>query len=38
MIGAGDTVNYSFEITNTGNVPLSDVIVTDTSLPGLTLS
>lgn len=38
IIGAGDRVSYSFEITNTGNVTLTDVTVSDTSLPGLVLT
>ncbi len=33
----GDPVNYSFTVTNTGNVTLNNVTVTDT-LPGITLS
>ncbi len=33
----GDPVNYSFTVTNTGNVTLNNVTVTDT-LPGITIS
>ena len=32
---AGTTIHYSFLVTNTGNVTLSSVQVTDTDLPGL---
>ena len=31
---AGDTINYSYKITNTGNVTLSGVVLIDASLPG----
>ena len=31
-------MNYYFEITNTGNVTLASVTVSDTSLPGLVLT
>ncbi len=31
---AGDTINYSYKITNTGNVILSGVVLNDASLPG----
>ena len=32
---AGQTISYSFAVTNSGNVTLSNVQVTDTDLPGL---
>ena len=32
---AGDTIHYAFAITNTGKVALNNVLVTDTSLPGV---
>ena len=32
---AGTTIDYSFLVTNTGNVTLSSIQVTDTDLPGL---
>ena len=35
--GSGDTLTYSFTVINTGNVTLTDLTVTDTSLPGLTV-
>ena len=33
---AGQTITYRFAVTNTGEVTLTDVAVTDTDLPGLT--
>src|SRR3989442_491001 len=30
----GDTINFSYKITNTGNVTLSGVVLIDASLPG----
>jgi uncharacterized repeat protein (TIGR01451 family) len=32
---AGQTITYSFAVTNTGNTTLSSITVTDTDLPGL---
>jgi len=36
LINEGDIVNYVYEIINTGNVPLSDVTVTDVDVDTLT--
>ena len=33
--GPGQTINYNFDVTNTGNVTLTAIAVTDTDLPGL---
>lgn len=34
-VAAGDTIDYVFTITNTGNMQLNNVTLTDTDLPGL---
>ena len=36
-VTAGSTVTYQVVITNTGNVPLHDVVVTDPAVPGCSL-
>ncbi|MFH6996209.1 hypothetical protein, partial [Flavobacterium sp. FlaQc-48] len=33
----GDIINYSFEVINTGDVPITDIYITD-PLPGMTIS
>ena len=35
MVNVGDTVTYGFTVTNTGNVSLTSIYVTDPLLPGL---
>ena len=37
VVGAGQTITYSFVLTNSGNVPLTGVTLTD-PLPGLTIT
>ncbi len=38
MISAGDTVNYEFVVENTGNVTLTNITLSDTSLTGIVLT